>query len=112
MSNFDFLLDSYPSIFQKMKIAESRVFTEPKSAAHYTRLALEEAVHFIYREEYLEMPYDTKLASLMREEEFRHVIPSSFTEGLYIVRPTLLFVVSWYNRLFQACLDQTYTCSR
>ena len=88
MSNFDFLRDYYPTIFNKMKIAESRAITEPKSAAHYTRLALEEAVHIIYQEEQLELPYDTGLANLLRAEDFRHTIPSEFNEGLYIVRKT------------------------
>jgi type I restriction enzyme, R subunit len=88
MSNFDFLRDCYPSLYQKMVKAESRVFTEPMSAAHYTRLALEEVVHVIYREEQIPMPFDTGLASLMREEAFREVIRSDFNEGLYIVRKT------------------------
>jgi len=44
-------------LFKQMKIAESRVFTESKSAAHYTRLTLEEVVHLICQEEKIEMPY-------------------------------------------------------
>ncbi len=88
MSNFDFLQDCYKSLYQKMVKAESRVFTEPTSAAHYTRLALEETVYLIYKEEQISIPYDTGLASLMREEKFREVIRSDFNEGLYIVRKT------------------------
>lgn len=88
MSNFDFLQDCYPSLYQKLIKAESRVFTEPMSAAHYTRLALEETVYIIYKEEQIPMPYDTGLASLMREEEFKQIIRSDFNEGLYIVRKT------------------------
>ncbi len=88
MSNFDFLKTPFPTIFSKMKIAESRVFTEPASAAHYGRLALEEVVHFIYEEEQLRMPYDSRLASLMREHDFQDLLPSEFNEGLYIVRKT------------------------
>ncbi len=88
MSNFDFLRDGFPSIFEKVKIAEERVYTEPRSAAHYTRLVLEEVVHFLYEEEQLDFPYDTSLAGLMREESFRGGVPSAFEEGLYIARKT------------------------
>lgn len=88
MSNFDFLQESYPSIFKKMKIAESRVFTEAMSAVRYNRLALEEVVHHIYQEEQLEFPFDTSLASLLRDEGFKSVVPMSFGEGLYIIRKT------------------------
>ncbi|MCB0674433.1 MAG: DUF4145 domain-containing protein, partial [Saprospiraceae bacterium] len=75
-------------MFEKMVKAESRVFTEPLSAAHYTRLALEESVHIIYQEEQIDLPYDTGLASLMREEEFRRIVRPEFSEGLYIIRKT------------------------
>ena len=88
MSNFDFLRECFPSMFEKMVKAESRVFTEPLSAAHYTRLALEESVHIIYQEEQIDLPYDTGLASLMREEEFRRIVRPEFSEGLYIIRKT------------------------
>jgi len=83
MSNFDFLKDSYKGIFQKMLKAESRVFVEPKSAAHYCRLVLEEVVFEIYKEELFEMPYDTRLANLMREYAFKNAVPSKLYSGVY-----------------------------
>ncbi len=88
MSNFTFLKDCYPSIFSKMKIAESRVFTEPPSAAHYCRLALEEVVHHIYEEEQLPRPFDKTLANLLRSRDFLAVVRSEFHEVLHIVRKT------------------------
>src|SRR5690606_1954191 len=88
MSNFDFLRPHFPGIYDKVIIAESRVFTEPKSAAHYCRMALEGAVHHIYEAERISLSYDKGLANLMRHETFREVVPSSFNEGLYIVRKT------------------------
>lgn len=83
MSNFDFLNPSYPNLHRVMVKAESRVFTEPKTAAHSCRLALEEAVHLIYQEERLEMPFDTRLANLMREREFIDAVNSSVYNGVY-----------------------------
>ena len=88
MSNFEFLQDCYPEIFRKMKRAESRVFTEPKSAAHYSRLALEESIQILYKEEQLDWPYDTGLANLVREAQQQNVIPSEFKEALIIIRKT------------------------
>ena len=76
MSNFDFLKPSYSNLHRVMVKAESRVFTEPKTAAHSCRLALEEAVHLIYREERFEMPFDTRLANLMRERDFTETVSS------------------------------------
>ena len=63
--------------------AESRVFTEPKTAAHSCRLALEEVVHIMYKQEHFEMPFDTRLANLMREREFKSTIPESLYTGVY-----------------------------
>lgn len=88
MSNFDFLKPYFPDLYEKVKIAEARVFTEPKSAAHYCRMALEGAVHHIYKAERISLSYDKGLANLMRNDIFREVVPSSFKEGLYIVRKT------------------------
>lgn len=83
MSNFDFLKPSYSNLHRVMVKAESRVFTEPKTAAHSCRLALEEAVHLIYREERFEMPFDTRLANLMRERDFTETVSSSVYNGVY-----------------------------
>ena len=88
MSNFTFISDSFPGIFKKLKIAESRVLTEPGSAANYIRQALEESIHIIYKEYRLDVPYDEKLSSLIREAIYHNVIPSSYKEPLAIIRKT------------------------
>jgi len=82
MSNFDFLKESYSNLHRTMVKAESRVFTEPKTAAHSCRLALEEAVHLIYQEERFDMPFDTRLANLMRERDFKSLMPESIYVGV------------------------------
>lgn len=88
MSNFDFLRSHFPGIYDKVKIAETRVFTEPKSAAHYCRMALEGAVHHIFEAERIQPGYDQGLASLMRHPQFRDLLPEEFQEGLFIIRKT------------------------
>lgn len=88
MSNFSFLQDSFPDIFKKLKIAESRVFTESRSAANYIRLALEESIYYIYEEYKMDMPHDTTLANLIRGCFYENVIPSTYKEPLYIIRKT------------------------
>ncbi len=83
MSNFNFLKQHYPNLYQIMVKAESRVFTEPKTAAVSCRLALEETVNLIYHEERFEFPnYDSSLNNLMREHDFKHLIPESIYTGI------------------------------
>lgn len=88
MSNFHFLQDEWFSLYQQMQKAEQRIKTEPVSTAIYCRLVLEECVHHIYETHYLEWPYNTDLANLMREEGFKALVPQVHLSGLYIVRKT------------------------
>lgn len=88
MSNFKFLQTEWLSLFNKMKKAEERVLTEPVSTASYCRLALEESIYLIYDLEYLELPYNTDLVSLMNQEELKNIIPFTLKNGLHIVRKT------------------------
>ena len=84
MSNFIFLKNSFPSLYRTTVIAERRVFTEPKNSAHSCRLALEEAVHLIYREERLTFPYhDRTLHTLMREVDFKYLMDEDIYGGVF-----------------------------
>jgi len=86
MSNFNFLQPEWLSLFKQMKKAEERVYTEPVSTASYCRLALEESIYLIYDLEYLELPYNTDLVSLMSQEEIKNIIPFTHKNGIHIVR--------------------------
>lgn len=86
MSNFNFLQSEWLSLFKKLKKAEERVYTEPVSTASYCRLALEESIYLIYDIEYIELPYNTDLVSLMNQEEIKNTIPFTHKNGLHIVR--------------------------
>lgn len=88
MSNFNFLQSEWPTFFRKMKKAEERVYSEPISTASYCRLVLEECMYKLYDLEYLELPYNKDLASLMSQEEIKELIPFQHLNGLHIARKT------------------------
>jgi type I restriction enzyme, R subunit len=88
MSNFQFLHSEWRGLYQKVIKAEERVRTEPVSTAQYCRQAMEEAVHHIYRLEHLELPYNTDLANLSSQPEFRSLLPFPLYNGLHIIRKT------------------------
>ena len=88
MSNFNFLQKEWQSLYQKLKTAEERVFTEPVSTASYCRLVLEESMYLIFDLEHIEKPFNTDLVNLMNEEGVKGIIPFHLKEGLHIVRKT------------------------
>ena len=88
MSNFQFLQAEYPSLYNKMKKAEERIYTEPVSTASYCRLALEETIYKLFEVEYIELPYNTELSILMNHEEIKRIIPYGIHSGLHIIRKT------------------------
>lgn len=88
MSNFNFLQKEWLSLYQKLKTAEERVYTEPVSTASYCRLVLEESIYLIYELEHLDKPFNTDLVNLMNDEGIKSIIPFQLREGLHIVRKT------------------------
>jgi type I restriction enzyme, R subunit len=88
MSNFDFLTNEWISLYNKTKKAEERIITEPVSSATYCRLVLEECIHSMYELEFIELPYNKELASLLMQEELKDLIPSNIYAGVQIVRKT------------------------
>lgn len=82
MSNFQFLLPEWESLHQYLSLAEKRVHTEPVSSAQYGRIALEECVQTIYGLEYLEIPYNNSLASMLQQPEFKAVVPDHLLRGV------------------------------
>lgn len=88
MSNFQFLQNSWPGLYSKLKKAEERVYTEPLSSASYGRIVLEECIHRLYELEHLEKPFNQELVNLINEEEIQSIIPYQLKEGLVYVRKT------------------------
>lgn len=85
-SNFEFLKAEWPSLFQKLQRAESRVNIEPVSTAAYCRLALEELVHLVYDLEQLDQPFNSDLFNLIRELERENILPGALIGGVHYVR--------------------------
>ncbi len=71
-SNFDFLPNRYPNLYEHASHAESLVYTAPRASCFYTRFTLEQAVHWLYENDpYLKLPYDNTLAALIHEQTFQ-----------------------------------------
>ena len=86
MSNFKFLQNEFSSLFNKMKKAEERVYTEPVSTASYCRLVLEESMYKLYDLEFIDLPYNKELVNLMNQEDVKNIIPFRHINGIHIVR--------------------------
>jgi type I restriction enzyme R subunit len=80
-SNFDFLQPRFPKLFEHATHAESLVYTAPRASCFYARFTLEQAVHWLYKNDpYLQLPYDNKLGALIHEQTFKDnlTLPACF----------------------------------
>lgn len=86
-SNFDFLAEEFPHIYQEITQAEQHTFIAPRYAAMLCRSALEMALFWLYENDPdFEMPYDTSINSLLNTNSFRENMRSSVREELNLVR--------------------------
>jgi type I restriction enzyme, R subunit len=81
-SNFTFLQSEWPDIYKKAFKAEQSATTEPVTSGFYSRLALEETVKTIYKQNYLDQPYNSSLHSLMIQPEFSSLVPVQHFTGI------------------------------
>ncbi len=87
MTNFTFLQKEFPSIYEEITEAERHTFTAPRYAALLCRSTLEKTLFWLYKNDAdLELPYDTKLASLLLNDGFKRIIKPSMSVELDIVR--------------------------
>ena len=99
MSNFNFIASEWAGLYNKVKKAEQRIYTEPMSAATYCRVVLEECTHLVYDYEYIDKPYNTELVNLLQDEQFKDIVPGRILEGLVYVRKTGNQAVHYGNRV-------------
>ena len=86
-SNFTFLQTEFPELYTEMVEAEKFTFTAPRHAAVLCRIVLEKTLFWLYKnDEDLELPYDTKLATLLHSDSFKQIIKPSMFMELDIVR--------------------------
>lgn len=89
MSNFQFLQQEWPLLYKEAKEVEQLSLISPKASAIIARSALEKAVNWLYQnDENLELPYDTKLASLIHEQCFRDILNPSMFREINLIRLT------------------------
>ncbi|MRJ09236.1 DEAD/DEAH box helicase [Ornithobacterium rhinotracheale] len=86
-TNFTFLQKEFPQWYNEVCQAEQFTYTAPKYAALSCRIVLEKALYWLYQQdEDLNLPYDTKLSSLLFNDDFKTIVPPSMFRELDIVR--------------------------
>lgn len=86
MSNFAFVKDEWPELYQECVRAEGYLVSDPRSACFYARRVVELLVDFIYQVERLRMPYRDDLAAKIAEPEFRNRITAGIGQKLTLIR--------------------------
>lgn len=86
-TNFSFLNHEFASLLETAAEAESQVYAAPMYSAILSRKSLEELVRWIYdNDKDVQLPYDTTLSSLLHEETFKAVIPSTLWNNINVLR--------------------------
>jgi type I restriction enzyme, R subunit len=82
LSNFSFILQEFPDLYQDAGEAESLALISPKASSILSRSALEVAIRWLYENDPdLEKPWDNTLNALIHTHTFRKLIdPNMFRE--------------------------------
>lgn len=88
MSNFAFLADDFPEVFDSAKKAEDYCLGDPRSSAFHARRTVELLVQWVYRHDGgLTFPYDERISALIHEPSFQALVgPAVFTKLKLIIR--------------------------
>jgi type I restriction enzyme R subunit len=87
MSNFSFLQQNLPLLFDNAKGAEKYAKTDPRAACTYARITLETAVQWMYdHDDELRRPYESHLNALLKEGCFRDMVPPHIMQSMEMVR--------------------------
>ncbi len=72
MSNFHFLADEWPNVFDATSRAEQSARSDPRAACFYARRALELALHWAFKHDpALKVPYQDNVSALLHEPTFK-----------------------------------------
>lgn len=86
-TNFHFLHDEFPTLSDRTQKAENLVITDPRTSLIYCRMALEEAVNYMYaNDEELETQFDKSLHNLLVQEEFKAQFNHKLYNELFIIK--------------------------
>jgi type I restriction enzyme R subunit len=88
VSNFVFIAQEWPDVYEAAAKAETHVAEDPRTSCFYARRAIELAVRWLYKaDESFRLPYEDHLSALLHEPTFRNGVPESvFNKALLISR--------------------------
>lgn len=88
MSNFAFLKNGWPQMFEAAAHTEEAVNTDPRTACFYARRGLELAVRWIFKHDPgLSLPYQDNLSALIHEPTFKNAAGNAiFTKARLITQ--------------------------
>jgi type I restriction enzyme R subunit len=86
-TNFHFLEQEWPTIYEEAVNAEEHVFKQPKYSAILSRSCLEKMVHWLYENDAdLVLPYDKSLSSLIHDYSFKANINERIFREINLIR--------------------------
>lgn len=86
-SNFTFLEANWPDIYKVAVDSEQNIHAAPRYAALCSRIALENAVRWLYdNDSSLSLPYQDNLATLIHEPSFKQLLPANLFQSVNFIR--------------------------
>lgn len=86
-SNFHFLKNQFATFYDRAAKAEELVITDPRTSLLYSRMALEEAINWMFiNDNRLELPYDKTLHSLLVQQEFKEQLNHKLYNELFVIK--------------------------
>ncbi len=86
-SNFKFLKDEFATFHNRAVKAEQLVITDPRTSLIYSRMALEEAINWMYaNDEDLEQQHNTTLHNLLVQTDFKEQFNHKLYNELFIIK--------------------------
>ena len=86
-TNFHFLAAAFPVLYDRAHKAEQLIITDPRTSLIYSRMALEEAINWMYaNDEELESQYDTSLHNLLVQQAFKEQFNHKLYGELFVIK--------------------------
>lgn len=88
MSNFDFLAQPFPTIYEAVAQAEEYSRSDPRASIFYSRRAVEQWVDwlYIYEKRLYRPPEDDQLFVLLGRTDFQRIIPPNILDKAHFIR--------------------------
>lgn len=86
-SNFHFLRDEWPALYDEALRAERRAYADPRTSCFYARRVLELAVHWMYENDSaLRPPYQNDLSAMLNEPSMRNLVGPTLSAKMDLIR--------------------------